>query len=143
MVVEDAAVQGTEATESIVAEHDATRLLVSHHRLGPMHHRHHEKLQGVLAEAQSLTFGHGFLVLDGTIKCFKRCKSFGVAHHLHFGPFPQHGGDATAMVWLVVINDKVIDFAALQHRLDFEKILLDEACLNGVNQGNLFIHNEI
>ena len=44
LVVKDAAIQGTEATKGIVAEDYFAVLLVGHHRLGPVHHRHHEEL---------------------------------------------------------------------------------------------------
>ena len=44
LVVEDAAVQSAKAAEGVVAEHDLAALLVGHHRLGPVHHRHHEEL---------------------------------------------------------------------------------------------------
>jgi hypothetical protein len=42
-----------------------------------------------------------------------------------------------------VINNKVVDFAVLQNGFDLEKVFLQEAGLNGINQGNFFIHNKI
>ena len=34
----------TETAESVVAKNNLAALLVSHHRLGPVHHRHHKEL---------------------------------------------------------------------------------------------------
>ena len=108
-----------------------------------MHHRHHEELQGVLAETQGLAFGYHLLVLDRTIESLQWSKGLCVANDLYLRPFADDGCNATAMVGLVMINNKVVDLAALQCVFHLEKVFLDEPSFNGVNQGNLFVHNEI
>ena len=95
------------------------------------------------AEFQSFALSDYFFVLDGAVEGFQRSEGLGVAHHLHLGEFTKHCGHGAAMVRLVVIDDQVVHFAALEHRLHLEEVFFQEIGLHGIDEGHLFIYDEI
>ena len=42
-----------------------------------------------------------------------------------------------------MIDDKVVDLAALQRALHLEEVFLDETRLDGVDQGHLFVNDKV
>ena len=138
--------QSPELAESVGREEHLVLLVVCHHHFRPMHHRSHEELQGMFAQAQRIAFLHR----NGTsveVRIFEELRhhldGLGRGNHLHVGVFFQCLGNVSGMVGLHVLHDEVIRCASFEGFFQVCPPVIALAEVNGIHDGHFLIRNQI
>ena len=136
LVVDDGAVEGSEAPESVAAEQGLFLAQICHHGLGPVYHGGEGELQcGLRAKAQ------GVAVLDGeraallAIESLDHRKGLGVAHDDEVGIYVAQYADGSRVVGLHMVDNEIVGLAAAEQRIDMVYELERVAYLHAVDDG--------
>ena len=137
---------GAEFSESIGREEGFITIVISHDDFGPVHHRRSDEVQGATTEVEGATIGDGDRTI-GEIETFvelsNESQTFGTRHDFQVGIFVDCVGNGTSMVWLHVLNDKVIRCAPFKRYLEIHLPLLSATCIDSVHDANFLIENHI
>ena len=145
LVAEQIAPVAAKGAEGVGGEKDALGALPGKHHLGPVHHGRHDELQVVPPQGQGvpLLHLHGAALQVHAEELPDELEGFGVAHDLYVRPAAAKLLDVGGVVRLHVGDHQVIQRAAVQSGLQVLKKLAAHGGVHCVQQGGLFIHNQV
>ena len=112
-----------------------------------MHHGGHDKAQAVLAQLQGVALLDQQGGVDGGgvtgEESLQHGHGLGVADDLHAGPAQQHGLDHGGMVGFHMVDDQVIQTAAVQRSSHVLQELGAHRNVGGVHQRGFLVQNDV
>ena len=143
VVIDNSAIQRTKASEGIAREEHLVLSIKSDHGFWPMNHRNKHERKLVVAKVQSLAILNLHNIFCYAIEAFEHAESLLVAHNLDVRIILLDECDRTAMVWLHMVDDEIVDIAVAYHLVDILKILCEEIHLYCIYQCYLFIIDDV
>ena len=144
LVGEQRPVQRSKGAERVRGEEDLVRTVVGHHHLRPVDHGGHAEGQRMPPQGQGLPlFDHQGV--DGGLseKLGEHRQGLLVAHHRHIRTAGQQVPERGGVVRLHVVNDYVVQSAAVQDVVQVFKKLVGDAAVHRVKQHGLFIQQHV
>ena len=145
LVIKNVACQCTERAERISREQDLVLLVVGDHDLRPVHHRRHDKMQGMLARGQLVAFLDDQRTRGNvrSVELGKHADRLGTAYHLRLRIAAQHVVDHRTVIRLHMLNNHVVQRTAVQRVNDVFDILTADGLVRRVKQHGFLIQQHI
>ena len=145
LIVEDIAVQGAKGPEGVSGEEDFVRLIVSHHRLRPVHHGSHDEVESVLPGREGIPFFYGNCpaVQVKVKELTDHGEGLGIPDELHIRIAQDQFVDHSAVVRLHVVHYEIIQSASVQYGFHILKELAANGIVRGVKENGLLIKEQI
>ena len=145
LVGEQLAVQGAEGAKGVGGEQNAVGGVEGDHGLGPVDHRGVDKGHRVLAEALGIPLGH---LLDGAgvqakAELVEQSDRLGSGDDLHVGPAQQNLLDGGGVVGLHVVDDQIVQGAAVEDGLHVGDELPAHRPVGGVEEDGLLVQQDV
>ena len=135
-----------EFTESISREERFVAIIIGHDYFGPMHHGSRDEVEIATTKIERATVGHSDSAV-GHVKAFVELsnerQSLCTGHNFQVGILVHRFSNGASVVWLYVLNDKVIRCATFKSHLEIHLPLFSATCIDGVHDANFLIENHI
>ena len=138
--------QRSELTKAVGREYNLILLIVCHHHLGPMHHRRHKELQGVLSERERITLLHCDCILREILtleELRQHLNSARRSYNLYVGILLHNLGNAARVVGLHMLHNEIVGRAAIECRAEVCEPLVHLTIVGRIHYGNLLVLNKI
>ena len=143
LCVDHAAVECAEAPECVTREEHVVVVVERHHRLGPVYHRCHDEGQRVAAQCERVAVLHFQQLVGHAVESLGHLEGLLVADNLDAGVVLLDEGERAAVVGLHVVYHQVVDGAFADDLADVLQILHEEVHLDGVDEADFLVDDEI
>ena len=136
---------GAKFAKCIRREEDFVRAVISHHDFRPVNHRSKDKIQDVGAQFQRVAGLYGLADIGGNVleELIQHGKCFGISHNnrIRIGFHEFH--DAGGVVRLHVLDDEIVNLAAVQLRADIVQPFIPETDVDGIEESRLPVKDQV
>ena len=108
-----------------------------------MYHRNQVKYQLFRTETERVAFFHCNRIVGNAVKTFYHIERFGISYDFYLRISTFYGSNRCGVIGFHVVDNKVIDRAAIQNLLDIVEIGFGTTCFYRIDKRYFFIDDQI